>query len=100
MRPWLDRAGRFAPLRASVFTLLWLPGLFLAWRLAAGQLGARPITEAIHDTGLWAIRLLLISLAVTPLRQLLRWPELIGVRRMIGVAAFTYVAVHLGAYVV
>jgi methionine sulfoxide reductase heme-binding subunit len=98
MRLWLDRSGRFSPLRSSVLALLFAPGLWLAWRLAAGQLGARPITELIHQTGLWAIRLLLISLAVTPLRQLLRWPQLIIIRRMIGVAAFAYAAAHLGAY--
>jgi sulfoxide reductase heme-binding subunit YedZ len=87
-----------SPLRSTVFALLFVPGLWLAWQLAAGQLGARPITEVIHHTGLWAIRLLLISLAITPLRQLLRWPQLIGMRRMIGVAAFAYATVHLGAY--
>ena len=105
MFPWpigllADRAGRFSPLRATVFALLLAPGLYLVWRLAAGQLGPRPITETIHDTGLWAIRLLLVSLAVTPLRQLLRWPALITVRRMIGVAAFAYAAAHLGSYIV
>jgi sulfoxide reductase heme-binding subunit YedZ len=98
MRPWLDRSGRMSPLRSTVFALLFAPGLWLVWRLAGGQLGARPITEVIHHTGLWAIRLLLISLAITPLRQLLFWPQLISVRRMVGVAAFAYAAAHLGAY--
>lgn len=98
MLPWLDRAGRFSPLKSVVFALLWAPGLWLAWRLAAGQLGPRPLNEVILHTGLWTIRLLLITLAVTPLRQLLRWPQLVTVRRMIGVAAFAYGAAHLTAF--
>jgi len=57
-------------------------------------LGGRPLNEIIHITGLWAIRLLLISLAITPLRQILRRSELITIRRMIGVGAFVYALVH------
>jgi sulfoxide reductase heme-binding subunit YedZ len=98
MLPWLDRAGRFSPLKSIVFALLFAPSLWLAWRLAAGQLGPRPINEIILHTGLWTIRLLLITLAVTPLRQLLRWPQLVTVRRMIGVAAFAYGAAHFTAF--
>ena len=81
-----------------MFALLFAPGLWLAWRLAAGQLGPRPINEVILHTGLWTTRLLLITLAITPLRQLLRWPQLVTVRRMIGVAAFAYGAAHLTAF--
>jgi sulfoxide reductase heme-binding subunit YedZ len=98
MWPWLDRGGRFSPLKSVVFALLFAPGLWLAWRLAAGQLGPRPINDVILHTGLWTIRLLLITLAVTPLRQLLRWPQLATVRRMIGVAVFAYGAAHLTAF--
>jgi methionine sulfoxide reductase heme-binding subunit len=98
MWPWLDRGGRFSPLKSIAFALLWAPGLWLAWRLAAGQLGPRPINEIILHTGLWTIRLLLITLAVTSVRQLLRWPQLVTVRRMIGVAAFAYAAAHLTAF--
>jgi sulfoxide reductase heme-binding subunit YedZ len=98
MWPWLDRGGRFSPLKSIVFALLWAPGLWLAWRLVAGQLGPRPINEVIHQTGLWTIRLLVITLAITPLRQLLRWPQLVTVRRMVGVAAFAYAAAHLTAF--
>lgn len=98
MRPWCDRQGRFSWLKAVVFAALLLPGLWLAGRVAAGTLGPRPITEFIHQTGLWAIRLLLVSLAVTPLRRSWQWPQMIQVRRMIGVAAFAYAAVHLLGY--
>ncbi len=52
------------------------------WR--PGELGGRPVMEAIHGTGLWAIRFLLISLAITPLARALDWPGLLLVRRNVG----------------
>src|SRR5579884_2007242 len=93
--PWQDRSGNFSALKAVVFAALFVPGLDAAVAYAAGGLGARPITELIHTTGLWAIRLVFLALAITPLRQTLRLPRLIAVRRMIGVAAFVYAALHL-----
>jgi methionine sulfoxide reductase heme-binding subunit len=93
--PWQDRGGRFSALKALTFAALFVPALVLAEQYVRGTLGARPITELIHGSGLWAFRLLLISLAVTPLRQVLRLPRLILVRRMLGVATFCYAALHL-----
>lgn len=109
MTPWTDRAGKFSPLKAAVLAGLCLPALLLAvsaWRgtlegpTSLGPLGARPITEAIHQTGDWAIRFLFLSLAVTPLRRIANWPKLIVVRRMVGVAALAYAALHLTLYAV
>jgi len=77
-----------------------VPGANLAWDYLHGALGGRPLNEIIHATGLWAIRLLLISLAITPLRQILRRPELIAIRRMIGVGAFAYATIHLFFFIV
>jgi sulfoxide reductase heme-binding subunit YedZ len=85
-------------LKASVFGLLFVPGALLAVDFASASLGPRPTEALVHETGLWAIRLLLASLAVTPLRAAGRRPELAQLRRMIGVAAFAYAALHLGAY--
>jgi sulfoxide reductase heme-binding subunit YedZ len=56
--------------------------------------------EAIHGTGLWAIRFFLISLAITPFARALDWPALLLVRRNIGVAAACYAVAHLFLYVV
>ncbi len=56
--------------------------------------------EAIHGTGLWAIRFLLISLAITPFARALDWPGLLLVRRNVGVAAACYAVAHLCLYVV
>jgi sulfoxide reductase heme-binding subunit YedZ len=98
--PWQNRGGSLSPLKLVVFLALFLPGAWTAFGLLHGTLGPRPLTEAIHQTGLWAVRFLLISLAVSPLRRALNWPRLILVRRMIGVAAFAYALSHLGLYVV
>ena len=95
--PWLDRAGRVSALKSVVFALLLLPALYVAWQLAT-QGYARPYILANHDLGDWSIRLLFVSLAVTPLRQSLGWPKLILVRRMVGVAAFCYAAAHVLFY--
>ncbi len=100
MMPWQDRSGRIAPFKLCVFVGLLAPALWLCWQATTGDLGPRPYNEAIHVAGLWAIRLLLLSLAVTPLRTLLTWPRLVSVRRMVGVAAFAYAALHLGLYAV
>jgi sulfoxide reductase heme-binding subunit YedZ len=99
MLPWTDRNGALSPLKAPVFVALFLPGLWLISAFFLGHLGPRPFTELEHQSGLWTIRLLFLTLAVTPLRRLLRWPELISVRRMIGVAAMVYALFHFGAYV-
>ena len=98
--PWRDRRGRFLWLKAAVLPSLFVPGLLYAFWLATDQLGGRPVIETIHGTGLWAIRLLLISLAITPLARAMEWPALLLVRRMVGVSAACYAFVHLCLYVV
>jgi methionine sulfoxide reductase heme-binding subunit len=98
--PWRDRRGRFLPFKATVFAALFVPGALYAMWLATGELGARPVMEVIHGTGLWAIRLLLISLAITPFARALDWPALLLVRRNVGVAAACYAVAHLLLYVV
>lgn len=95
--PWLDRAGRVSAFKSAVLGLLLLPGLYVVWQLASGGY-ARPYIMANHDLGLWSIRLLLVTLLVTPLRQVAGWPKLIQVRRMIGVAAFGYALAHFLFY--
>lgn len=98
--PWRDRRGRFLPLKATVLALLFVPGVLYGYWLATGALGGRPVMEAIHGTGLWAIRLLMVSLAISPLARALEWPGLLLVRRNVGVAAACYAVAHLCLYVV
>ena len=63
-----DPAGRLSALKAAALLLMLWPGVQLAIQWNMQDLGPRPITEAIHVTGLWAIRLMMISLAGTPAR--------------------------------
>lgn len=62
------------------------------------SLGADPVREVLHRCGKTALNLLLITLANTPLRKLLGWPQLLRVRRLTGLFAFFYGAVHLLVY--
>jgi sulfoxide reductase heme-binding subunit YedZ len=96
--PWTDHRGRLSPLKLAVFVALFGPGAWLVLSFSQGWLQPRPFNEAIHQMGLWTIRLIFIALAITPLRQVLQWPQLISVRRMVGVAAFAYGLAHLGLY--
>src|SRR3954466_10835133 len=96
--PWKDRNGRTSQLKLAVFAALFVPALWVAVAFASGWLGARPLNEAIHQLGLWTIRLLFLALAVTPLRHILQWSRLLVVRRIIGVAAFAYALTHLALY--
>lgn len=100
LHPLVDRAGRFAPLKALVFVLLFVPGVWTAIDLATGNLGPRPFDAATHETGIWTLRFIFLSLLVTPLRELAQWPKLLTVRRMVGVAAFVYGMAHLILFIV
>jgi sulfoxide reductase heme-binding subunit YedZ len=97
--PWRDKRGKFLPFKATVLVSLFIPGMLYAMWFATGELGGRPVMEAIHGVGLWAIRFLLISLAITPFARALDWPGLLLVRRNVGVAAACYAVLHLFLYI-
>ncbi|MCI2246105.1 protein-methionine-sulfoxide reductase heme-binding subunit MsrQ [Xanthomonas sp. PPL568] len=90
--------------KAVVHTLALAPMEYLGWQFwqvwqtGSDALGADPVAEVEHRTGLWALRLLLLTLAITPLRQLTGQPVLLRFRRMLGLYAFFYATVHLAAY--
>lgn len=92
--------------KCVVHLLALLPLAILAWqfnevwRTGSDALGADPIAEVEHRTGLWALRLLMATLAITPLRQLSGRAVLIRFRRMLGLYAFFYASLHFGAYLV
>lgn len=96
--PWTDKKGRLHPLRAVVFGLLMLPGLWLTVRFGLNMLGPRKLNAAMHSTGYWAVSFLVASLMVSPAKALLGNPNLLVVRRMIGNAALAYAAIHLTLY--
>jgi sulfoxide reductase heme-binding subunit YedZ len=95
-----EKGGRWSPEKISAFALAVAPILWLIGRLVLNDLGPRPVMESIHFTGRWAVRLILLSLAVTPARFLLSSPKLINARRTLGLAACLYAVLHFLLYVV
>ena len=82
-----------------VFLACLLPLGQLGWKAAQGLLGANPIEVITHATGDWTLRFLLITLAITPVRQITRQLWLIRFRRMFGLFAFFYGFLHFITYV-
>jgi sulfoxide reductase heme-binding subunit YedZ len=83
-----------------VVAAAWLPLAALALGAWRDTLGANPVETLTHETGQWALRLLLASLAVTPLRRALSLPGLAPYRRSFGLLAFAYATVHFGIFLV
>jgi len=88
--------------KAVTFVVLGLPlaRFAVAFTQALTQgyaplLGVNPVQASIHYLGLWALRLLLLGLALRPLARLAHWPLVMSVRRMVGLFAFSYICVHL-----
>ena len=86
--------------RLALHLLCCVPLAWLVYLAATDGLGANPAEALIRSLGLWALRFVCIALAVTPLRQLLRWNTLARYRRMLGLYAFAYASAHWLAYVV
>lgn len=90
--------------KALAHGLALAPMGWLAWeiwqvfRTGSDALGADPVATIEHTTGLWALRMLLACLAMTPLRQLTGQPVLLRFRRLLGLYAFAWASLHLAAY--
>jgi sulfoxide reductase heme-binding subunit YedZ len=84
--------------KIPVFVVCLVPVLILTWKGFHQDLGANPIEFITHATGDWTLRFLVITLAVTPLRKLFGWPELVRFRRMFGLFAFFYGCLHFTTY--
>jgi sulfoxide reductase heme-binding subunit YedZ len=87
-------------LKPAVFLAFLVPFGWLAWSLYTGNVGADPLNEITHETGIWALRFLCVTLAITPLRRLTGWNAAIRFRRMVGLFAFFYGTVHLLIFIV
>lgn len=96
--PWQDRSGRFSPLKASVFALMFAPGIWIIQQVATGEFGAIPLAGMTYWSGVWATAILLATLAVTPIGMILRYGHLIVVRRIVGVASLAYTIAHIIIY--
>ncbi len=84
--------------KTLIHALALTPFAWLAWDIWQGALGADPIADITHRTGDWALRFVLLALAVTPLRRVTGWTVLARFRRMIGLYAFFYATLHLLTY--
>lgn len=81
-----------------VFINAIVPLALLAYDGWNGRLGANPVEFFLRTTGVLALIFLVLSLAVTPLRKIFGWNQLIKIRRMLGLFAFFYAAIHLVTY--
>ena len=95
----LPRPG-FGWLKAAVFLVALFPLGIIAAAATTGGLGANPVEALLHHFGEWALRFMLATLAVTPVRRLTGWNQAIRLRRMLGLFAFFYAVLHLATYVV
>jgi sulfoxide reductase heme-binding subunit YedZ len=84
--------------KIAIFLVCLAPALWLGWRFWQQDVTANPLEYITHFTGDWTIRLIVATLAITPLRKLLRAPDLIRFRRMIGLFAFFYGSLHFLTY--
>ena len=84
--------------RPAVVMLCLVPLLWLLWDTFTGNLSANPLEDITHRTGLAGLRILVVTLAVTPLVRISGWSHLMKLRRSIGLFAFFYVTLHLGTY--
>ena len=89
MLPWL---------KSLIFILCSIPAGQLAYQAWTGDLGVNPIEFITRFTGSWALIILIASLAVTPLRRMTGWNELVKFRRMLGLFAFFYALLHFSTY--
>jgi len=89
---------RYQIFKIGLFIVSLLPAIALTLGAINDELGANPIEVLTRDTGEWALRFLLITLAVSPLRLLVGWHFLAAVRRMLGLYSFFYAVIHMLLY--
>ena len=94
-----DRTVRVV-VKPLVFLASLGPAAWLTWAAVTGSLSANPLAELTNETGVWTLRFLCITLAITPLRRVSGWNRLIAFRRMTGLYAFFYGTLHLLTYVI
>jgi sulfoxide reductase heme-binding subunit YedZ len=100
MMIWNDRQGRFSPLKSATLALALAPALVIAYWFFTGALLPLSIKNALHLVGDWAVRFLILTLALTPLQRMFNYPKIALVRRMLGVTAFAYALSHFILYII
>ena len=95
---FLQKFLRLSSAKSLVLLFGLVPFAWLFWGAATDALGANPAEFLSRATGDWTLRLLCLTLAITPLRQFLSWPELARFRRMLGLLTYFYALLHLLCY--
>jgi sulfoxide reductase heme-binding subunit YedZ len=85
--------------KALTFLACATPAVWLLTRTLTGRLGINPVEDLELTTGIWALRFLVFTLLVTPIRRLTGWNRIIQYRRMLGLFAFFYASVHFAIYI-
>jgi sulfoxide reductase heme-binding subunit YedZ len=94
--PLRDRRGRISPLKAATFAaVVVVPTFAILWPVVNDRAGGLPEILVVYTTGVWACWLFLLSLCITPARRIFNLPQLIAIRRMLGVSAVVYTVVHI-----
>ena len=83
-----------------VFFVLLFPLLIDLWMLYHDKLGINPIEEITHGTGEWSLRFLLITLAISPMRRIFKFNDLVYLRRPLGLVSFAYALAHFCIYLI
>jgi sulfoxide reductase heme-binding subunit YedZ len=87
-------------LKPAAFVAGLVPFAWLVWAAFTGNLSVNPLSDITNHLGIWTLRILCITLAITPLRRLTGWNALVRFRRMAGLFAFFYGTLHLLTYVI
>jgi methionine sulfoxide reductase heme-binding subunit len=87
------------PGKPIAFVLCALPCTWLVFRVLTGRLGINPVEDLTLTTGIWALRFLVFTLLITPIRRLTGWNRIIQYRRMLGLFAFFYASLHFAIYI-
>ena len=80
--------------KPSIFFMALIPFIWLLLKVFQNDLGPDPAQALSIETGEWALRFLLLTLAITPFRQIFRVAEIARLRRMVGLFAFFYASIH------
>ena len=86
--------------KPAAFALALVPFAWLLTRALTGRLSVNPIEDITLTTGIWTLRFLVITLAITPLRRVTGWNRLIQYRRMMGLFTFFYAVLHVSTWIV
>jgi sulfoxide reductase heme-binding subunit YedZ len=98
--PWTNAAGQYVGAKLVLFLALCAPLLSMAYKFNFALYSPKPLTDLIRESGDWSLRLLVVSLAVTPFAWFFKTPGAIDGRRMIGLASLAYALIHIALYCV